>query len=56
MKAVSAFLWFDRGEKRENEDIPLINTLLDDTSVKGVPEMELLQVAVPPAAFATSID
>ena len=40
VRAVSLFMWFDRGEKRDSEDIPLINTLSHDGKQAATAEVE----------------
>ena len=43
-RAIGLFMWFDRGPKRDAEDIPLVNTLDDSRVTRGMPEEEVERV------------
>lgn len=42
-KAIGVFMWFDRGRNKDNEDIPLVNTL-GSKAVAGSSQEEVDQV------------
>jgi len=44
VRAIGVFIWFDRGVKRDSEDIPLINTL-DDKATEGMTDEHVEQVS-----------